>query len=117
MSKHSEKSKHKQAAHPPRPPADGLTIGWMLTLITGLACSVGALALRAYVQFIRPGAEMIQVLSGLLLFAAAIVGVVLLILTPIIVQRKRSHPPRWIVRSAYVIGVAPWLFMIWQGLG
>jgi hypothetical protein len=54
--------------------------------------------------------------SGLLLFAAAVIGTALLILTPIIVYRKRSDPPAGLVFFAYVVGVLPWLGMLLQAV-
>jgi hypothetical protein len=98
----------------PRP--DGLTIAWMLTLVTTLVCLFAAVLARAYVRFVQPESPTMSLFSGLALFAAAVIGLVLLVMTPIVVYRKRSHPPRGIVIAAYVIGILPWLGMIWQAV-
>lgn len=115
MSKTAEQRKRRDRRPVDRPPVDGLTVGWMVTLITTFVCLSAVLALRAYVRFGHPGADAVRVFSGLLLFAAAVIGVVLLVLTPVVVRRKRSHPPKGIVCFALLCGAAPWLVMLWQG--
>jgi hypothetical protein len=97
-----------------RPPIDGLTVAWTTTLITAVACELGAIGARAFVRFVLPEATLLGMLSGLMLFAAAVIGTVLLVLTPIIVYRKRSNPPMGVVFFAYVVGVVPWLGMLLQ---
>jgi hypothetical protein len=39
----------------------------------------------------------------------------LVVLTPIIVRRKKSNPPRGLVYFAYVVAVTPWISMLLQG--
>lgn len=99
------------------PPADGLTVGWVTTLMTTFACELGAAGTRLYVQYVDPDAKLIGMFSGLLLFGAAVIGVFLLVFTPIVLYRKRSHPPRGIVVFAVVVGVVPWIGMILQAQG
>lgn len=116
MSK-SPAAPHRSKPLKSAPPVDGLTVGWVTTLITTFVCELGAVAARLYVQYVDAEAKLIGMFSGLLLFAAAVVGVFLLVLTPIVVYRKRSHPPRGIVVFAVVVGVAPWIGMILQAQG
>jgi hypothetical protein len=101
---------------PSAPRPDGLTVAWMLTLVTTLICLLCAVLSRAYVRLLRPESPTMVLFSGLALFAAAVIGLVLLGLTPVIVYRKRSHPPLGIVVAAYVVGVLPWLGMLWQAV-
>lgn len=114
----------KPPAAPPRskrvksaPPVDGLTVGWVTTLITTFFCELGAVAARLYVQYVDSEAKLIGMFAGLLLFAAAILGVFLLVFTPIVLYRRRSNPPRGIVVFAVVVGVAPWIGMVLQAQG
>jgi hypothetical protein len=112
----SDPKNEKARTSPSVPRPDGLTVAWMLTLVTTMMCELCAVASRAYVRFVRPEATTISLLSGVSLFAAAVIGTVLLVMTPIILYRKRSNPPRGIVVAAYVLGVLPWLGMIWQAV-
>lgn len=105
------RAKERQAA---RAPVDGLTICWAVTMITTVICELGAAGTRAFVRFVNPEAQLLGMFSGLLLFAAAVVGTVLLVLTPIIVYRKRSYVPTGVVFFAYVVGAVPWLGMLLQ---
>ena len=98
-------------------PIDGLTVGWTVTMMTTLFCELGAAGTRAFVRFVNPDAALLSMFSGLLLFAAAVIGTVLLVLTPIIVYRKRSNLPPGVVFFAYVIGAVPWLGMLLQAQG
>lgn len=88
----------------------------MVTLVTTFVCTLAVLLLRAYVRWWHPGADIVRVFSGLLLFASAVIGIILLVLTPVVVQRKRSHPPKGVVYFALLTGAAPWLVMLWQVL-
>jgi len=109
--------KRKPALGRPAPPVDGLTVGWMMTLTTAILCELSAVGTRMYVHWIDPEARLLSLLSAMLLFAAAVVGIVLLVLTPIIVYRKQSHPPRGVVVLAYVAGIVPWIGMFLQAQG
>lgn len=115
MSKTKAADLRKKPVRPKGPPVDGLTVGWMLTLITTIFCLFVAISARAFVRYIQPQAAMIGVLSGLMLFAAAIISLILLVLTPIIVRRKISNPPQGLVVFAYAVGAAPWISMLLQG--
>ncbi len=115
MSKTKEVNLRKKPVRPQGPPADGLTVGWVLTLITTIFCLFVASSARAFVWFVQPEASMIEALSGLMLFSAAVISVILVVLTPIIVRRKKSNPPRGLVYFAYVVAVTPWISMLLQG--
>jgi hypothetical protein len=110
----SKRKSHKKA-RPPHPAADGLTVVWMTTFMTGIITEVSAFAIRAYVRFGDPSAKLLGMLSSYLLLTAALVGIFLIILTPIVVRRGRSNPPMAVVVAAYVVGAIPLLAMVLQG--
>lgn len=97
-----------------RPTVDTLTVAWITMLSTTLMCEIGAAAARLYVGYVDPRAGMMRMFSAYLLLAAAFIGIVLLVTTPIVVKRKRSHPPLALVVFAYVVGALPWLAMLSQ---
>jgi len=95
-----------------RPAVDSLTVGWITMISTTLMCEIGAILALLYVAYLDPRANMMSFFANYLLLAAAIIGVPLLVTTPIVVKRKRSHPPLAMVLFAYTIGAAPWLVML-----
>jgi hypothetical protein len=111
------RSKHKtrKKDRAPRPAVDGLTVIWGTTLITCLMTQVTAFALRGYVRFGDPTARLLLMLSSYFLLTSALIGLFLIILTPIVVRRGRSNPPLGVVVAAYALGAVPLLAMILQG--
>lgn len=109
----SQRTSKKHRA--PAPPVDALTVGWMTTLVTAIACELGAAAARSYVRWGDPGARLLQMFSAYLLLASALIGIVLLLLTAIVVRSGRSKPPPAVVVTALVVGLAPWVAMVLQG--
>jgi hypothetical protein len=111
------RSKHKSRKkdRPPRPAVDTLTVVWMTTLVTCLMTFVPAMAIRGYVAFGNPDAMLLKMLSAYFLITSALVGLFLIILTPIVVRRGRSNPPLGVVIAAYVLGALPLLAMVVQG--
>src|SRR5690349_7547439 len=101
MSKTQDARRKSKPVRQEGPPVDALTVCWMLTMITTLFCLAAATAARAFVRYIRPEAAMISTLSGLMLFAAAVISLILLGLTPVVVKRKKSNPPQGLVFFAY----------------
>jgi uncharacterized membrane-anchored protein len=97
-----------------KPPVDALTVGWMMTMITTLICLIAAAAARAFVRYVNAEAVLVGALSGLLLFSAAVIGLILLVMTPIVVKRKNSDPPTGLVFFAYLVGIAPLAGMLLQ---
>jgi hypothetical protein len=109
------KRKSHKKARPPQPAADGLTIVWMTTFMTAVITEVSAFAIRAYVRWGDPSARLLGMLSSYLLLAGALIGIFLIVLTPIVVRRGRSNPPLAIVIAAYIVGAIPLLAMVMQG--
>lgn len=110
----TQDSRRKSKPRIEKPPVDALTVGWMLTMITTLFCLIAATAARAYMRYAQPEATMIGMLSGYMLFSAGVMGLILLVLTPIIVKRKKSDPPQGLVFFAYLVGLAPLAGMLLQ---
>jgi hypothetical protein len=81
-----------------------LTIGWMLTVATTLACEIGFVLSR----WLADGSESpLLVLSSLLLFAAFVIGMIGLLLMSIVLRTRRLQPPSAIVFFAAVVNGAP----------
>lgn len=86
-----------------------LTIGWMLTVFTTLVCELGF----AVTQWFSPAeGGMLRVLSGMMLFAALVIGFLSLLLTAVTARSRREPPPRGITVFAVVVGAAPMLIMV-----
>lgn len=80
-----------------------LTVGWMLMVVTTLACEVGFVVSRMLADSGGP----LMLLSGLLLFAALVIGLIALATMPVVVRSRRAAPPTGIVVFAAVISGAP----------
>ncbi|HWB13268.1 MAG TPA: hypothetical protein VG826_28845 [Pirellulales bacterium] len=84
-----------------------LTVGWMLTVITTLACEVGFILAR----WLAGGERSLMVLSQLLLFAAFVIGLIALFVTPVVLRSRRVAPPPGVTIFALVVGAAPLLLV------
>ena len=83
--------------------AEALTIAWLLAVFTALACQLGAVAAYLF------GSERLQVLGGLLLFAALVIGLSS-IGVGVVAKRYRLVPaPRGISIFALTVGLLPLL--------
>ena len=106
MSKRT-KSRPKRAQALENPSAHFLTVAWMLMVMTTLVCELISGASHLYVSKINHKAALLETLSGLLLFAAFIVGFFSLIVFPVVIKARREMPPRPIIAFALVVGAAP----------
>ncbi len=86
-------------------PADALTVGWMLAVMTTLVCELGVLAAYWYAAA-HPAAKA-DVLCGLLLVAAIVIGLVSLCLLPLVVKLRHQMPPLPVVIFAIVVSLSP----------
>jgi hypothetical protein len=116
MSKRHPKARGKRLAAVDSRSVEMLTVGWMLMVVTTLVCEVGSGIAHWYVAKINPRAQMIDVLSGLLLFAAFVIGFLLLLLSPVIIKGRRTPPPRGVIVFAVVVGIAPLLVVLFQAI-
>ena len=85
---------------------EALTVGWMLCVLTTLVCELGLAAARIYLLAVNPDARWIAALAAMLLFAAAVVGLISLLLAWAVVKIRREPPPRGVLVFALVIGAA-----------
>jgi hypothetical protein len=92
--------------------ADVATIGWMLMVITALVCELGFAVARWFASAEPDGP--LDVLAQLLLFAAAVIGLISLIAAPLAIKSRREPPPRGITVFALLVGAAPLAIMVAQ---
>jgi hypothetical protein len=104
------------SAPPESPAAESLTIGWMLCVMTALACEVG-LGAAVWFEKAHPDSQPIHALTGLLLFAGAVIGLLSLVLLPLVVKLRRQKPPLGIMVFAAVVGAAPLVMLVLRVIG
>ena len=116
----SKRRKKKQPPAQPTPVVEDqsseiVTVCWTLSVMTALVCNVGAALSRLYVLW-QPEQELAAMFSGLVFFAAIIVGLISLALLPIVLKLRRDPPPRGFVVFAIVVAVAPLAMVLVQWL-
>ncbi len=86
--------------------AEWLTIAWMLSVVTTLVCEFGSVGARWCASLLadRP---LLGVLSEILLFAAMVIGMISLVMTPAVIKIRRARPPRGILVFAVAVAAAP----------
>ena len=99
--KRKKRSKAHAAARPRT--VEVLTIGWMLLVVTTLACEVGFVVAR----WLSAGDSTLMTLSELLLFAALVIGLLTLLVTPVAVRSRRLPPPSGVTVFAVVVAATP----------
>lgn len=95
--------------------AEGVTVAWMLSAMgTGATELVALLSMAAlaYEPIALSLPERADVLPWLLLFVAVITGTITLVLTPLVLRRRRTPPPSAIVNFAIFVGVVAWTLAI-----
>lgn len=90
------------------------TIGWTLAVTTTFLCDIGAAATHLLAAA-EPDGKGLVVLSGLLLFAAVVTGVLVLLLLPLVLRLRHQKPPRGYVAFAVLVAAAP-LLVVAQNL-
>lgn len=80
-----------------------LTVAWMLTVVTTFACEIGFVISRA----LADGGGPLMMLSGLLLFAAMVIGMIALVMMPVVLRSRRAAPPSGVVAFAAVVSGLP----------
>lgn len=108
------RAKHRRQPQPPAPPTESrsvaaLTTGWMLTVMTTLACSLLATFARYYVWKLDPEALGMAVLAGVMTLAAVVSGTMTLGMTAAVLKLRPERPPTSVTITAVVIGAFPWL--------
>ncbi len=113
MAKKANKKKQRKAQPPrERRAVEFLTVAWMLAVMTALVCEVGGTVARIYAD----GNPRIALLAGYLLFAAAVVGGVSLVMLVAVYRMRKVKPPPGIVFFSAVVGGAPLLVLLFSWL-
>jgi hypothetical protein len=112
MSRRSKKRSRTKAAEESRA-VEILTIGWLLTVITALACEAGSLGASLAANLFDAG-DGIKILAGFLLFAAVIIGFISLLIAPVVLKSRKTPTPRVVIVVAVCAGVLPMLTIFWQ---
>jgi len=86
--------------------AEAATIGWLLSVFTTLVCLCGAMIARWI------GVSRLPLLSGLLLFAALVIGSISLGLGVVVRRVRRAPPPHGVYVFAVVVGALPILAVV-----
>lgn len=92
-------------------PVEVLTIAWMLTVMTTLLCEFGWLAVTWLVRAQPEPMAQLEVLGGMLLFAALVLGLLSLAMLPFVWRMRRVPPPPGVTVFAVVVAVIPLLVM------
>jgi hypothetical protein len=98
------KRRSKSRVEPEPRTVEVLTVGWMLMVVTTLACEIGFAAARMLSD--SPDSSLMM-LSQLLLFAALVIGIVALLTTAVVVRSRRLPPPPGITVFAVTVAAAP----------
>lgn len=115
MARHSKpKKKNRPSAEPAETKAaDFMTVGWMVAVMTTLACELSSVAAPWFDRFDRE-ASWIGMLSSLLLFVALVTGTVGLILAAIVWKARRVPPPLGVTVFALAVSLGPWLILLFR---
>lgn len=102
----------KSRTNPPEPRSvEAVTVGWTVTVSTVVLCELGAVLAHA-LALANPGAPRVIVLRDLLLFAAAAIGALSLVLLPIVYRMRTIKPPTGFTVFAATAAVAPILTLV-----
>jgi len=84
------------------------TVGWMLSTLATLVALLVVVALELTARLIDRGGPLIMI-SRLLLFTAAVSGIVTLVMLAVTWKVRDVRPPKSIVIGSLVIALAPWI--------
>jgi hypothetical protein len=87
--------------------AEALTSIWMLSAVNTFVAQAVWIGLRFYIRA-NAVAQPVALLAGLLLLIAAVLSLVVLVLTPIVYRVRRVRPPAVVTLLAVVIALGPW---------
>lgn len=97
-------------------PADVVTVGWMLTVITVVGCEIGWLATLG-AGFAWPEATAPRALGAVLLLASLLSWLISLALLPVVLRLRQEPPPAAIIWFAIGLGALPLSVMVARALG
>ena len=93
------------------PTAEFLTIAWLLTVMTTLACEVGYFVVTMISNW-RVDAKWLELLAGVLMFAALVTGLMSVGMLFAVRRMRKIPPPTPIVIFSVIVGVTPILLAI-----
>ena len=96
--------------------SEAATVAWMLSLLATIGAEGLGLATRLAMLVVGSSVPL-QAFSGTLLLVAALTGVLLLILTPLVLKVRDTPPPKPLVVAAYVAGTVPILTLVLMATG
>jgi hypothetical protein len=112
--KQTPRAAGKQASAETRA-ADATTIGWMVSVTTTLLCDIAAAATLLYLRA-YPHTRAMVVFQEVILFAAAAIGIISLLILPVVFRVRRSPPPSGVTVFAICVALAPILALIVRNL-
>ncbi len=104
----------------PTPPrsVELLTMLWMLSVVTTLACEIMLFSARLYLNQLDPQNVMLGAFVSLLMFSALVLGTTSLILGGLTYWLRVVKPPMGVLVFALLVGALPWgigLWNVWRG--
>ncbi|UUO05673.1 hypothetical protein M4951_20140 [Blastopirellula sp. J2-11] len=100
---------HRVGADPELRAADSMTIFWMLCGVTTLLAEIAIICVQGSIWASGEPSPQLEAISMLLLMVAMVTGTISVLLIPVVLQQRRSAPPKAIVRAMVVIGLLPWV--------
>jgi hypothetical protein len=95
--------------------SDAATVAWTVSVTTVFLCNIAAVAAHFYSQA-NPQLSGARMLSQLLLFSAAAIGFLSLMLLPAVFRLRRTPPPTGFLAFAVCNGLAPILAVLVQAM-
>jgi hypothetical protein len=92
---------------------DAVTVAWIVSVMMALMCDVGAAGAHWWSAG-EANARSTLLLREMLLFSAAVVGFISLVLLPIMLKVRRAAPPNGLVVFAICVTAAPILALLIQ---
>ena len=115
--------KRKQKSKSTRTPAtvengraEFVTVAWMLATMTTLGAEVIGGLLRVVLSVVETAPTSLIAFPNLMLFTAAVTGIVCLSLTPIVYRFRRVPPPTAVTVLAVTVSMIPLLIGVVQSL-
>ena len=91
--------------------AEAATVAWTVSVTTVFLCDIAAAAAHLYARA-NPQLSGAQMLSQLLLFCAAAIGLISLLLLPVVLRLRKTPPPGGFLTFAICSSLAPILAVL-----
>ncbi|WP_152098223.1 hypothetical protein [Lacipirellula parvula] len=95
--------------------AEVATVAWTVSVTTVFLCDIAAVAAHLYARA-NPRLGGAQMLSQLLLFCAAAIGLISLLLLPVVLRFRKTPPPGGFLTFAICSALAPILAVLVMAL-